>query len=369
MDECISVHQYSISRLQLATNNTLVSGFENKILRAEACAVKARTLKDQGFIPDVILAHVGWGEQLFLRDVWPDTTILSFIEYYYHTTGSDVLFDPEFAEDSLETRMHIRVKNAALLLALDSSDAGITPTSFQHSLLPELYKPMVRVIHDGIDTSRIGPNSEARISLGRGGEVRVGDEVITFVNRNLEPYRGYHSFIRALPNIQKERPHARVVIVGGEGVGYGRPPSVGTSYKNIYLSEVSDRLDMSRIHFVGNVDYTTFISLMQLSAVHVYLTYPFVLSWSLLEAMACGALVVGSNTLPVREVIEDGYNGRLTDFFDVSDICNTVVEVLERRNELQCMRDSARDTIVQRYDFKKVCLPQHLSLINEIAVG
>jgi len=178
----------------------------------------------------------------------------------------------------------------------------------------------INVVHEGINTARCAPDPTATIHLRNNTiTLKPGDEVITFVNRNLEPYRGYHIFMRALPAVLKARPNARVIIVGGDEISYGGPPhpKVGPTWREIFFRQVRDQLDLSRVHFVGKIPYSVFVQLMQVSAVHAYLTYPFVLSWSMLEAMSCGALVLGSRTAPVEEVIRDGENGVLLDFFDV----------------------------------------------------
>ena len=218
-----------------------------------------------------------------------------------------------------------------------------------------------------MDTDAIRPAPDTTINLDGGIALRPGDDVVTFVNRNLEPYRGCHSFIRAMAEIQRRRPLARIVIVGGDGVSYGSKPPAGTTWKALFLKEVEDQIDLSRIHFVGTVPYNAFIGLLQVSACHVYLTYPFVLSWSMLEAMSAGCLVVGSRTQPVQEVIRHGENGLLVDFFSPKEIAEQVVQVLDAPGDFTAIRQRARQTIVDRYDLKSTCLPQHLAYIDELA--
>lgn len=209
------------------------------------------------------------------------------------------------------------------------------------------------------------PDPRATIGLAQAGvQLRHGDEVVTFVNRNLEPMRGYHQFMRALPAILDRRKQARVVIVGGDEVSYGKAPAGQRGFREVYFNEVKDRIDASRVHFVGRVPYDTLVTLLRVSAVHVYLTVPFVLSWSMLEAMSLGALVVGSATPPVQEVIEHGRNGLLVDFFDPAQLADTVCEALARPAAYAAMRAQARQDIVQRYDFRGVSLPAYLRLIE-----
>jgi glycosyltransferase involved in cell wall biosynthesis len=200
-----------------------------------------------------------------------------------------------------------------------------------------------------------------------GRTLRAGDEVITFVNRNLEPYRGYHVFMRALPEMLRCRPDAVALIVGADGVSYGAAAPHGKTWKQIFLDEVKDRLDTSRVFFLGRLAYADYLKVLQVSACHVYLTYPFVLGWSCIEALSAGCLVVGSRTRPVEEVIEHERNGLLVDFFDVAGLADTVVHCLARREHYAHLRAAARETAVQRYDLATICLPEQLRLIEKVA--
>lgn len=352
-----------------ATIHPLAADFETKVIRAESAARAALRLRAEGFVPDVICGHPGWGETLFLKDVWPSARVLSFVEFVYRASGGDVGFDPEFPLDGDEAPWRIRTKNAGLSLAFSASDWLVAPTRWQAQQLPPEHAGRVSVVHDGIDTDTVRPNPKATVTLGRGGlTLRPGDEVVTFVNRNLEPYRGYHSFMRALPEILRRRPRARAILVGGSGVSYGGKPPGGRSYRDIYLDEVKDDLDMTRVHLVGNLPYAAYLSLLQVSAAHVYLTYPFVLSWSLLESMAAGCAVIGSRTAPVEEVVRDGRNGVLVDFFSKTEIADAVVDALARPHAHRELRQAARRT-AEGYDLKKVCLPRQIRLIERVAAG
>jgi glycosyltransferase involved in cell wall biosynthesis len=345
----------------------LVVDFETKVIRAEACARAALQIKQQGFSPDVIYAHTGWGEPLFLKDIWPTAKLLCYFEFFYKAQGADCGFDPEFPEDPFVRACRTNTKNAHHLLSLEGADHGVSPTRWQWSTFPSRYQDKISVIHDGVDTGRIQPNPRVQVSLSRDQlTLTPNDEVITFVNRNLEPLRGYHQFMRALPEILARRPKARILIVGGDEVSYGAPPEDGNSYRHQFWNEVKDRLDQRRIHFLGKIPYENFIQLLQLSTVHVYLTYPFVLSWSMLEAMAAGALVVGSATAPVTEVIRSGENGLLVDFFSTNELVNAVCEGLQERDRLLPLRQQARQTIVEHYDLQRICLPQQLELIHRL---
>lgn len=331
---------------------------QSKLVRGESAAGALVALRDKGFVPDVVFAHPGWGEAFYVKDVFPRARLLVYCEYYYGQEGGDVGFDPEFSRDDLSARMRSRLKNTHLLQALSVADAGLSPTEFQKSQHPSWFHDRMTVLHDGIDTRRFVPDPNASVTLRSAGlTLRAGDEVLTFVARELEPYRGYHVFMRSLPLLQQLRPQARVVIVGGDGASYGSAAPKGTTWKQHFLSEVAGQLDLQRVHFVGKLPHAVLTQLMQVSAAHVYLTYPFVLSWSLLEAMSVGCAVIGSDTAPLREVVRDGENGFLTDFFDPQALARKAAQVLEQRADLAAVRSAARETVVQGYDLQRHCLP------------
>lgn len=333
--------------------------------RGVVAARAAMAMRRQGYVPDVVFGHSGWGETLFLREVWPEARHLTYAEFYYSGRGRDVGFDPEFdAGDPFDQIMIAQGRAAHLGQALAHADAGLSPTQWQAESYPDPLRRMLTVIHDGVDTGAMAPDAAARVTLPDGTTFRSGDEVMTFVNRNLEPYRGYHIFLRALPAVLAARPEAHVVIVGGDDVSYGKAAPAGTTWKDLFLSEVAGRLDLSRVHFTGRVPHPTFRALMQVARVHAYLTYPFVLSWSMIEAMAAGALVVGSRTPPVTEVIEDGVNGLLVDFFDVAGWSAQLIEALAHPERFMRARAAARETAVERYDLRGVCLPRLIAFVE-----
>jgi glycosyltransferase involved in cell wall biosynthesis len=339
---------------------------EGAVINAQAVAQSATRLRKSGFVPDVILGHNGWGEIWYLKDVFPETPLIGYFEFYYQMTGTDVGFDPLYPV-TLDTAPRIRTKNLGNLLALNTVDLGQCPTGWQKSLYPQRHHSMLHVIHEGIDSTVVKPDPAARLEIAEAGiQVHAGEEIVTYVARNLEPCRGFPSFMRSLPKILAARPRARVLVVGGDGVSYSAPLPAGETFRNRMLAELGDSVDLARVHFLGTIPYTSFIHLLQVSRVHVYLTYPFVLSWSMLEAMSAGCLVVGSRTPPVEEVISHGANGLLVDFFAPDQIADYVIEALGDPRAFASVRENARQTVIDRYDLKTVCLPAQVRLLNTL---
>ena len=335
--------------------------FEASALRAmqrgRALATAASALRRAGFRPDLVFAHIGWGEALFLKDIFPAAPLLLYGEFFYRARGADMGFDPEFPS-SAKSLLRLRVMNAPLLMSLDAADWVMAPTFWQQRQFPDAYKARMSVIHDGVDTDLASP-----------GKSDLQEELITYVARNLEPYRGFHVFMRAIPEIQRRRPNARIVIVGGDAVSYSPRLPPGQTYRERLLRELDGKIDLARVSFLGRIPYKDYLALLRRSSVHVYLTYPFVLSWSLLEAMASGCLVIGSRTPPVEEAIEHGMNGLLVDFFSPEKIAAEVDEALRRQRELVPLREAARRTVLGRYDLKRVCLPAQTRLVEALLKG
>lgn len=347
------------------TTGVLGRTYSEHAERGLVAARGARALRDRhGFSPDVIIGHTGWGETLFLREIWPDARLLVYAELMYRTRGHDVGFDPEIHPDSDEGRFMTVARSAHLIQGIVQADAAIAPTRYQADSFPPELRGKITVIHDGIDTTRVCPDAGARLTLPSGQQLQGGDEVLSFVSRSLEPYRGFHVLMRALPAVLAARPQAQVVLVGGEGVSYGSAPRDGRGWKQIMLEELGDRLDLSRVHFVGRLPYAEYLSLIQLARVHCYLTYPFVLSWSLTEALAAGGYVVASDTAPVRELIQDGRNGRLVPFFDVAALSAALIRGLQGDPDAARLRDAARQTILDGYDLARHSLPRQIEWVE-----
>lgn len=373
-DPKIKSHIYKLNKNSSDSINEWAIEFETKMIRAEAASKKALQMRENGIFPDLLMIHPGWGEGFFLKEIWPEAKVITYAEFYYKTTDCDIDFDISFIENVLKkdfqnhhdyNKYKLTARNAAFTHSYLSSDYLVCPTVFQKNVLPKLIQKNVNVIHDGIDTNLLKPNENIEIKI-RDKKLTKKDKIITYVSRALDPYRGYHIFMESLPGILKDNPEAHVIIVGDETRhGYGAPHPDGIRYKDYYFSKIKDKIDIDRVFFVSRVSYDIFIKIIQISTAHVYLTYPFVLSWSMLEAMSCGALIIGSNTGPVTEVIKHNKNGLIVDFFSKDEIIETVSKVLKNTNDYNKLRLNARKTIIDKYDLTTVCLPKHIALIEE----
>ncbi|MQQ09549.1 glycosyltransferase [Epibacterium sp. SM1979] len=328
-------------------------------------AMAARKLeREEGFKPDIILGHTGWGELLFMKDIWPDVPVLGFFEYYYLNEGGPVGFDPE-DPPSEHSRFLLRARNAVPNANLDAVDLGTVPTRWQMESFPKRFHDHFYCCHDGIRTDLLKPNPDVSLSLGRlDRPITRDDEVLTFMARNLERTRGFHVFMRALPEILDARPDARVLVIGGNGTSYGKASTHKGGLRGEMEEELGHRVDWSRVHFLGQVPYEAYQQVIQISRCHLYLTMPFVLSWSCLEAMAMGATMVATDVAPVREAITHGETGLLVDFFDPHTLAKQVVEVLARPGDYAHLGPNARAHVVEHYDFLTRCLPEHLTRMN-----
>ena len=364
--------QYGITRGNQKGLHPWMTDMETKVIRGECCARAAIKLKEKGFVPTIICGHPGWGEMLFLKEVWPDTPMLTYQEFYYRAYGLDFDFDKELQKNpSWEDTSRIRIKTANQLISSEVTDWSIAPTHFQKSTFPRHIQDRMSVIHDGIDIEKARPrerDEKVTVEVQKGIMLNTNDEIITFVNRRLEPYRGCHTMIRSIPYIQERCPNAKIVLVGREqGVSYGSPCQDG-EWKDKFLAEIKGSYNPENVIFTGQLAYDTYISLMRISKAHIYLTYPFVLSWSMLEAMSCGAPVIGSSTGPVEEIIQDEVNGLLVDFFDSRGLAERVESVLKDKTLAKELGRNARNTIVESYNLDK-CVPRQLALISLVASG
>jgi glycosyltransferase involved in cell wall biosynthesis len=343
--------------------------FDEAVRNGSGVIDVCRSLMGQGIRPDVIVGHNGWGELIFVKDVYPNVPVLGYFEFYYHASNVDVGFDPEYPGDP-ELAFRLRTKNAINLLSMEAADWGNSPTRWQRSVQPPEFRRRISVMHEGVDTGAVQPDPTATLNLERDNvTLTAADEVITYVARNLEPYRGFHIFMRAAREILRRRPRARILIVGGDHVSYGAPAPPGLTYRALALKEAGAAFDLSRVHFLGQIPYEHYVRLLQVSSAHVYLTYPFVLSWSFIEAMAAGCAIIGSATPPVLEVLKDRENGLAVDFFSPGAIADAVDEILDHPDRMQAMRDAARATAVRDFDLTSVALPRWLSVIDDLVAG
>jgi len=360
---------YRPSREASAQAHHYLRGTEAAVLNGQAVWRACRDLARDGFVPDIVCSHSGWGNGLYVKDAFPQARSLTYFEWYYHGRGSDADFlkDPPLEADD---HCRLRTRNASILLDLAQCDWGLSPTRFQLSRFPPVFRSKMTALHDGVDVTFFAPAADARAKLAAlripGLPVGQGVELLTYATRGMEPYRGFPQFMRAAARLLAERPRLHVIVVGEDRVAYGRPLPPGESWRQRMMAELA--IDPSRIHFTGLLPYPDYLTVLQASDVHVYLTVPFVLSWSLLEAMSAGCLLVASDTAPVRELIVDGREGLLADFFDTSALAGRIAGALERSDRGAPLRQAARARIVRNYALRDL-LPRQLALIRQVAAG
>lgn len=360
---------YQPSRQANPETHHYVRSLENAVLEGQGVYRVTQELKKEGFYPDIVYAHSGWGPGLFIKDIFPKAQFICYFEWFYHAHGTDADFDPS---DPLEAddEARIRVKNAPILLDLYSCDRGLCPTYWQRQQFPPEFHSKLAVGHDGIDTHFFQPKPNHKLTLNCPSPILIAgnpnqkilnlsnvSEIITYVARGMEPYRGFPQFMETVALIQQKRPQTHVVVVGEDRVAYGKKLPNGQTYRQAMLEKLD--LDLSRLHFTGRLPYALYLQVLQASSVHLYLTRPFVLSWSMLEALSTGCIVVGSKTPPVEEVIQNGVNGLLVDFFSPEKIAQTLESILDHLKDFQGVKMRARSTILARYDLQKL-LPWHL---------
>jgi len=334
---------------------------ENALLTGQAAYSALHAFKRQGWVPDIVCAHSGFGAGLFVKDVFPQAKYLAYHEWYFNGPITDE--GHPCPPDDHNALIRSRMSNLPFLVDLAAMDAGVTPTKWQKAQFPAIFQPSIHALHDGLDTDFYTPAKTTALTLRNGLSLTQADEVITYVARGMEPYRGFPQFMEAVAKVQKKNPRVQTLIVGNDRVAYGSGRGDGLTYKEHALKSYD--LDTKRIHFTGLVSFEQLRAIFRISSVHVYLTVPFVLSWSMLEAMSTGCIVLGSATPPVQEVIHDEKNGFLTDLFDVDMIAERIGELLKKNETLSAVRKAARDTISLRYSSKNT-LPCHRQLILDM---
>ena len=304
--------------------------------------------------PDVIIAHTGWGSTLYCKDVYPDVPIMGYFEWYYRALNSDSFWWPDEVPQ-MQNKVSIRTRNAHHLLNLELCDVGVTPTQWQFAQMPEIFKPKIKIIHEGIDTDFCSPDPEGRKNPGLDLDdidlhLPEGTEIITYVARGFEMYRGFPYFMDALRLVLERRPNTHAILVGKDRICYGAQLK-DTSYQK--LEEEKGGYDTNRVHFVGLRNRGDYRKILRASNCHVYLTRPFVLSWSFLEAMSFGCPIVGSKTPPVQEVMENGVNGLFAEFRSPYHIARRMEEILDDRALAEKLGKKARETILDRFELNK----------------
>ena len=337
---------------------------EADLIRGGAAAKAAVHLRDRGFDPALIIGHPGWGETTYMREIFPRARQIAYAEYYYRSVGGDVGFDPEFSPARAEDPHTLYAKNAGMTMAFAEAEAIVAPTAFQRSLLPQIFRDRAHVIHEGVDTDFVRKRADVTLALGTGKVLDGSRPIITFINRRLEPLRGFHIFVRALPALMQAVPDAEIVIIGADEPGGYGTPSGEQSWRTRLFGQIADKVEGSRVHFVGRLPHETMLQALSLSWAHVYFTYPFVMSWSLLEAMASECLVIASDTAPVRDAITNGRDGILLDFFDVEGLTRALIEACRIPERFRPLRRAARETVLARYDRASICQPAWLALVE-----
>lgn len=337
----------------------LIQDFESALSHAYGVYEALKPHRDR-LAPDLVVGHANWGSSLFVPELFPDVPVIDYVEYFHHPHGSAIDYRPDYPPAERTVLRH-RVQNASVLLHLESCTAAFTPTAFQHGLLPERYRSKVRIIPDGVDTTTWHRSFEP-------GSTSEGPRIVTYVARGLEAMRGFDIFMRVAKRICDAREDVVFMVVGSDEVIYGNDVEhiEGRSLKEHVLRQ--DDYDLDRIRFLGWVPTAELVDVLSLSDLHIYLTTPFVLSWSLLDAMACGCTILASDTAPVREAIRDGGNGLLRNFFDTTALADAALEVLDDPGRFRYLGEAAERTIHDRYSLE-VVLPTVRSFYAEIASG
>ena len=327
---------------------------EADMIRGIAAANTAMQLKRDGFTPDIIIGHPGWGETIFLKEIWPDARVILFGEMLYRSRGGDLNFDPEFETGDFARNLRAHAKNATQILAFAYADGIVCPTAFQASSFPASLQHMIHVLHEGVDIAHATRREGAEFTLPSGRRLDRSTPVVTFVNRTFEPLRGFHIFMRALPAFLEACPEAEVLIIGNIALsGYGGPSPNGKDWVSWILEELGPRVDQSRVHFVGKVGHSALIDAFSIGCAHVYYTYPFVLSWSLVEAMAAECTIIASDTPPVRDAISDGAEGVLLPFFDVAALSDALIQSVRNPAKFAGMGAAARRRALAQFDHEQ----------------
>lgn len=359
----IKKYSYKLKRKVPNNCHRYLRFYEESIIHGQSAAEVLISLQQQGFTPDVIFGH-SWGSSLFVKEIFPDVPYVAHIEWYYNPVNSDVDFGGKVLD--VDERASLKIKNSHILQDLVSCDWGVSPTQWQKLQVPEIFRSKIKVIHEGIDTDFCRPDENVEFKVPNTDiTLTRKDEVVTYATRGMEEYRGFPEFMKAASILLKQRPNLHILVGGEDRVCYGKHLKDDT-FKKKMLRELE--FDESRLHFVGPLPYNQYVKLLQVSSAHIYLTYPFVLSWSFLEAMAAGCCIIASDTAPVTEVMQDKYSGLLVDFYDVDGIVARTNEVLDKPEKYSLLRENAREQVVKNYDLKML-LPKQIEFLKSVGAG
>ncbi len=338
--------------------------FENGVWHTHGVYEACKGIPD--LQPDLIVGHSGFGSTLFLRELYPDAPVVNYFEYFYRAHDSDLDFLPNNGAQELDY-LRSYTRNAMILLDLVNCRAAYSPTEFQRGLFPSELRPKIDVIFDGIETDVFTrrPGLPRKIA---GQDISRTTRIVTYVSRGLESMRGFDVFMKAAKRIYTSYSDVLFVVVGSDRVCYGGDEKHIThkTYREHVLAQ--DEYDLSKFLFTGTIPVPTLVEILSLSDLHIYLTVPFVLSWSLMNALSCGCVVLGSNTAPVREMITEGENGLLVDFFDDQELAKRAVEVLRDPETFRPLAERGAALIRDHYALE-VTLPKLVALFEKARRG
>lgn len=329
--------------------------------RSEQVAHLAMDLKQRGWAPDVMLAHPGWGEALLLRQVFPSTPLVIWPELWLRPEHMGL--DP--AGLNVGQMHYLRIKDWLVDGAMADASVAVVPTRYQASTFPQRWQHKIAVVHEGVPESMLQLPRLQRLTIAKGITLEPDMPVVTFISRNLEPMRGFPTFMRALPRLLERHQTVQVVIVGGDDVSYSSAPEDGRSWKDLMLDELGDRIDRKRVHLFGRMPHDQLQKLYRRSDLHVYLSKAFVLSWSLLELMACGTPVLAEANSMMEELIQPGVNGALWRG-EPESLAEAILTLLHKPDQLKSWGKQAKYKLQPTY-LQEHCLNQLEELLKQEA--
>lgn len=343
--------RYKLHRAPTEGVHPYAYNFEKAVITGQAAARACLAAKERGWTPDIVMAHSGWGSGMFARDVWPEARFVPYLEWFYRYPPPDDVSLGTHVPD-LHARLRQRARNAPFLLDLEHAAMAFCPTGFQAAQFPARLRSQITVLHDGIDVALHAPAPQRPAAVS-GLDLSAMPEIVTFVTRGMEPHRGFPQFMRALAALQAARPGLHAIVGGEDRVAYGTKLPEGESWKARMLAELAGRLDLARLHFIGLQPRRDYVKVLQATDAHVYLTADFVLSWSMIEAMAVGCPLVASDCAPVREFL-DGTMARLVPLHDEAALAAALAETLDRKEEARARGAAARARVVRDLDRERL---------------